>query len=97
MSTRNFALKLPKLLQLSPKVSLCSFQRKGKRKKNEKTKENKAKVATRIRVPAVVHCLFSCISSISGLKSGENVREFEETANLYLPQTLEGIAGSLKC
>ena len=93
MSARNIAFQSPKLLQPFPKVFLCFSGQKVNEKRTKKTKKNKAKVAKRFRVPTVLRYLFS---GISGLKSRKNVREYEKTANFYLPRTAEGIAESLK-
>ena len=88
----NFALKMPKLLQPFPKVSSCFFSRQKINEKRTKNKKEQSKSC--VTFSGSKRCLFN---RISGLKSPENVREFEETTNLYLPRTVEGISGSLKC
>ena len=71
-----------------------SFRDKKETKKERKEEKNQGKVLKYFRVTTVVRCLFSRISS---LKDGINVRELKETGNLHLPQTVEGLAGSLNC
>ena len=89
-----FRFKTAQVASTSSQTLLCLFEAKRKRKKKEKNKKKQGKVLKYFQVTTVVRCLFSRISS---LKNGINVREFQETANLYLPQTFEGFAGSLKC
>ena len=94
MTTRNFALKLPKLFQPFPKVSLCFFQTKGKRKRNKKNKKKQSKRGERF---SGFNSRELSLQRHFGPKKRENDKEFEGTANLFLPQTIKGIAGSLKC
>ena len=97
MTTQNFALKLPKFLHLFPKY-LYAFSRQ---KVNEKTtkKQRKNKNKTKQKWRNVFGFQQSCVvfQPHFGLKSGKNVREFEEIPNLYLPRTVKAIATSLKC
>ena len=73
---------------------LTKSERKKKKKTRKTPKKTDAKSVKRFLAPTVVLSLFCRISS---LKNGINVREFQETANLYLRQAVECLAGSLKC
>ena len=90
-----FRFKTAQVASTFSQPLLCLFETKRKRKKKEKNKKKQAKVWRRFRVyTTVVRCLFSRISSLKGRR---NVRKFKETANLYLQQTVDGFADSLKC